>query len=337
MYRHHLLFCFAVLTFLLPSSSSAEWYQEQQDVMGTVISVEIWHADFAVAQQCKRQVFDEMHRIDALMSPYKTGSELYRLNKWAADYPVRVGDELFSLIERAQQISELSDGAFDITFASVGHMYNYRRQIHPSEEEIKAKLAAIDYHHIILNPENRTVHFSRPGVTIDLGGIAKGYAVDNSIEILARCGATNALVSAGGDSRILGDKGGRPWMMGIQHPRKREEVALVLPLSDTAISTSGDYERYFIDKGERHHHIISPRSGKSISTTISATVIGPDATTTDALSTTIFVLGSTGGVELVETLPGFDAIIIDSRGQVHYSSGLQPPSNSEEAQETKKD
>lgn len=337
MRLHHFLFCFAMFTALLPSGSSAEWYQEQQTIMGTRINVELWHDDPAIAQQCKEKVFVEMHRIDALMSPFKSSSQLSQLNSEAADHPVRVSDELFSLIERAQKISELSNGAFDITFASIGRMYDYRQQIRPSEEAIQKQLSAINYRHIVLNPEKRTIAFARPGVSIDLGGIAKGYAVDNSIQILSSCGVTNALVSAGGDSRILGDKGNRPWMMGIQHPRKKPGLALVLPLSNSAISTSGDYERYFIENGQRYHHIISPSSGKSVSGTISATVIGPDATTTDALSTTLFVLGATRGLKLVETLPGFDAIIIDSGGQIHYSSGLQPPVDTEAAQVTEQD
>ncbi|MDX1335552.1 MAG: FAD:protein FMN transferase, partial [Gammaproteobacteria bacterium] len=184
----------------------------------------------------------------------------------------------------------------------------------------------INYRHIRLGQQNSTVAFDKQGVRIDLGGIAKGYAVDNGIRILRECGMTNALVSAGGDTRLLGDRAGRPWMTGIQHPRKRPGVAVVLPLSDAAISTSGDYERFFIDdNGERHHHIISPKTGKSVSETISATVIGPVALMTDALSTTLFILGAEKGLPLIETMPEFDAIIIDASGKMHYSKGLLPP------------
>ena len=133
------------------------------------------------------------------------------------------------------------------------------------------------------------------------------------------------MVSAGGDSRILGDRGGHPWVIGIRHPRDPDGLALRLPLSHTAVSTSGDYERFFIADGERIHHILDPKTGRSAKDSWSATVIGPDAMTTDALSTTIFILGAVKGIALVESLEGFDAIVIDTHGKVHYSSGLEEP------------
>ena len=316
----------ALLPALLITPVQAEWYQENQAIMGTRISVELWHDDPATAKQCEEAVFTEMHRIDALMSPYKEDSQLAKINREASQQPVKVSPELYRLIEQSQKISELSDGAFDITFASVGYLYDYRERIKPSEDEIKKRLEAIDYRHIVLNPSDQSVEFNSPGVRIDLGGIAKGYAVDNGIRILQRCGVRHGLVSAGGDSRIIGDKRGRPWMMGIQHPRKKPGVAVALPLSDTAISTSGDYERYFDEDGQRHHHIISPSTGKSASGIISASVIGPEAISTDALSTTVFILGTDKGLALIEKLPAFDAIIIDAQGKMHYSSGFQTPS-----------
>lgn len=316
----------ALLPALLITPVQAEWYQENQAIMGTRISVELWHDDPVTAKQCEEAVFTEMHRIDALMSPYKEDSQLAKINREASQQPVKVSPELYRLIEQSQKISELSNGAFDITFASVGYLYDYRERIKPSEDEIKKRLEAIDYRHIVLNPSDQSVEFNSPGVRIDLGGIAKGYAVDNGIRILQRCGVRHGLVSAGGDSRIIGDKRGRPWMMGIQHPRKKPGVAVALPLSDTAISTSGDYERYFDEDGQRHHHIISPSTGKSASGIISASVIGPEAISTDALSTTVFILGTDKGLALIEKLPAFDAIIIDAQGKMHYSSGFQTPS-----------
>lgn len=319
------LFHLLLAVTLLPAPLAAEWYNEQRGIMGTRIAVELWHEDPSVARQCSENVFKEMHRIDALMSPYKEDSQLTRLNNEAASHPVMVGDELYSLIETASKFSRLSDGAFDITFAAVGKMYDYRQKVRPSDETINTQLEAVNYRHIVLNPVEKSIAYKHPDVTIDLGGVAKGYAVDNAIRILSVCGITHAMVSAGGDSRILGNRRGRPWMMGIQHPRNKSKLALVLPLSDAAISTSGDYERYFMEDGKRYHHIISPDSGHSARETISASVIGPDATSTDALSTTLFILGAGSGIKLIETLPGFDAIIIDSEGVVHYSSGLQPP------------
>ncbi|TNF38630.1 MAG: FAD:protein FMN transferase, partial [Gammaproteobacteria bacterium] len=176
-----------------------------------------------------------------------------------------------------------------------------------------------------LNDRDKSIRFARQGVKIDLGGIAKGYAVDNGIDILKRCGIRNGMVSAGGDSRILGDRNGWPWMLGVRHPRQKDQVVVKLPLNDAAVSTSGDYERFFIEDGVRYHHIIQPKTGQSVSGTWSATVIGDKAVMTDALSTALFVMNLQDALALVEKLKNIDAIIIDDKGVMHYSSGLMPP------------
>jgi len=307
--------------------ASADWYRQQADVMGTRVAVELWYSERALAERCSAQVFAEMERIDARMSSYKDSSELSRINAQAGHGAVELSAELQQLISSSIHFSEISHGAFDITYASVGYRYDYRKHQRPGAEWLAQQLPAIDYRHIEL--DGGKIHFRNPAVRIDLGGIAKGYAVDRAIDLLRECGIGRAMVSAGGDSRIIGDHDGRPWIIGIQHPRDPQGIALRLPLSDTAVSTSGDYERYFIDNGERVHHIINPRTGQSASASWSATVIGPDAMTTDALSTTIFILGAVEGLALIESLAGIDAIIIDSNGKVHYSSGFQDPAASE--------
>ena len=301
----------------------AEWLKQQQDIMGTRVTVELWSKDKALALHCSQSAFDEMHRIDRLMSPYKEHSELSRVNRDAFKNPVKVSNELYRLINQSLRISALSQGAFDITFASIGYFYDYRLHKQPDPLTIAEKLPAVNYQQ--LNVTNQSIQFNQSGMRIDLGGIAKGYAVDRAIEQLKICGINQAMVSAGGDSRILGDHQGREWMIGIQHPRQKGEVALSIPLSDTAISTSGDYERFFLSSGQRIHHIINPKTGKSADKSWSATVIGGDATTTDALSTTVFILGAQKGLELINSLDGFEAIIIDATAVTHYSSGLQRP------------
>jgi thiamine biosynthesis lipoprotein len=313
------------LLIVLTTPALAEWHQQEADIMGTRISVEIWHKNQEKADACIRRVMDEMHRINEQMSPYIEDSELSRINREAAAKAVTISRELFDLIQHAQDMSKQSNGAFDISFASIGYLYDYRKQIQPDEASIDARLEAIDYRKIRLDAEKTTIAFEKEGMRIDLGGIAKGHAVDNGIRILRDCDITNGIVTAGGDSRIIGDKGGRPWMMGVQHPRDPKKLVAILPLSDTAISTSGDYERFFIEEGERIHHIISPKSGQSATDSMSASVIGPDTTTTDALSTTLFVLGPVEGMKLIERMEGFDAVLIDAQGKMHYSSGLQPP------------
>ena len=315
---------YLILLLLACTSAQADWLKQQQDIMGTRVSVELWHDDLAFAQQCSDKIFEEIHRIDALMSPYKPDSEISFINNNAAISAIGISKEMAAIVDRALYFSRLSEGAFDITFASIGYRYDYRKKQQPSDNVISASLDAIDYHHIQLDKQQ--IYFDNTGVKIDLGGIAKGYAVDRALQIVVDCGITEAMISAGGDSRILGRKRGKPWMIGIQHPRKKNDVALVLPLSDTAVSTSGDYERYFIrEDGRRVHHIINPSTGRSAESSWSATVIGPDAMTTDALSTTVFVLGAEKGIALIETLKDIDAVIIDRHGKVHYSSGFRDP------------
>ena len=315
-----ILFCLLAFAAL---PAPAEWYSREEAIMGTAVRVELWHEDAADARTAMGAVMDEMHRIDELMSPYKPDSELSRINREAAQKPVPISQEMFDLIARSIEFSKLSGGAFDITFSSVGYMYDYREHVKPTDAQIAKALPGISYRHLQLGPKARTIRYDRAGVRIDLGGIAKGYAVDNCIAILKGRGVTNAIVTAGGDSRLLGDKRGRPWNVGIRDPRRRGEVVAVLPLADTAISTSGDYERFFEEDGVRYHHIINPKTGKSAKGVRSVTVIAPDGITTEGLTKSVFVKGPKEGMRLIESLKGVDAIIIDDAGRMTYSPGLR--------------
>ena len=199
----------------------------------------------------------------------------------------------------------------------------FRKHVQPDEAQIAKALPAINYRHVLLDPKNQTVQFSQKGVRIDLGGIAKGYSVDCGIDVLKSLGITRAYVSAGGDSRIIGDRFGKPWIVGIRDPRKGEgEVIARIPLVDAAISTSGDYERFFEENGVRYHHIIDPHTGHSASKVRSATVIGPYATRTDGLSKTAFVLGPEKAMEIYNRIDDIDAIIVKLDGTVIYSKGM---------------
>ena len=291
--------------------------------MGTSVRVELWHEDATVARAAMGAVMDEMNRIDTTMSPFKPDSELSRINRDAANKPVPISQEMFGLITRSIEFSKLSGGAFDITFSSVGYLYDYRKNVKPTDEQIAEALPGINYRHLRLDPKAQTIRYARPGVRIDLGGIAKGYAVDNCIAILRSRGIRNAIVTAGGDTRLLGDRRGRPWNVGIRDPRRRGEVVALLPLENVAISTSGDYERYFEEDGVRHHHIINPKTGKSATGVRSVTVIGPDGVTTEGLTKSVFVKGPKEGMRLIESLTGVDAIVIDDTGHMLYSPGLR--------------
>lgn len=317
------LFCIGLV--LASNNVYAQWFTYKQAIMGTSTIVELYSENTQQAKQCSQLVFDEMHRIDNLMSPYIKQSELAQVNQNAARQSVKISKELFNLIQRSIEFSKMSNGAFDITFASVGHLYDFRMKRHPTDKQINLKLNAINYKSLILDESKTRISFSHKNTRIDLGGIAKGYAVDNAINILKKCGIKNALVSAGGDSRILGDKNGRPWVMGVRHPRDKSKVVVSIPLSDAAISTSGDYERYFIENGTRYHHIIQPTTGQSVDQTWSVSVIAEKAITSDALSTTLFVLGTKKALQLINSLDDIEAVMIDSNGKMFYSSGLMPP------------
>lgn len=293
--------------------------------MGTRCAVELWSEDAAAGEAAIEAVLSDMRRIDALMSTYKDDSEISRVNAEAATRPVPVSEELFRLLETSLEYSRLSHGAFDITYASVGYLYDYRAHRKPDDKAVAGALQSVDYRQLKLDPARRTVSFGKPGMRIDLGGIAKGHAVDRGIEILKARGITRAMVNAGGDTRVIGDRFGAPWVIGIRHPDRAGEVVLRIPLVDAAFSTSGDYERYFDEGGVRYHHILDPKTGRSPDALRSVTVIASTATRTDGLTKTVFILGPEEGINFINGLTDADAIVIAADGKVSYSKGLAPP------------
>jgi thiamine biosynthesis lipoprotein len=325
-YRRHLAIAAFVMLVALPAAPAhAAWVGDAMDLMGTRVSVELWAEDETRGRELVADVMREYRRIDDAMSTYKTTSEISRVNARAAEAPMMIGDELFGLVERSLELSEASGGAFDITYDSVGYLYDFRARRRPSDSEIAARLNAVDYRHVVLDRERRTIFFKTQGVRINLGGIGKGYVVERAAAMLRAQGVEHALLNAGGDTRVIGDRRGQPWMVGIRHPRVADEVVTRLPLVDEAISTSGDYERYFEENGRRYHHIINPATGRPTEGVLTVTVIGPDGTLTDGLDTAIFVLGVAKGLELIEAYPDYETIIVDAAGKVSYSKGLMAP------------
>jgi thiamine biosynthesis lipoprotein len=317
--------CLALAVLPCAAGEPGQWCSRTEAIMGTRIYVELWDRDGQHAQAAIDAVMTEMRRIDELMSHYKPESQLSQINARAAVEPVQVDKELFDLIKLSTHYSQITEGAFDITYASVGHLYDYPHHVKPTDEQIKAALPAVNWRNMLLDPVHHTVRFEHKGMRIDLGGIGKGYAVDRGIDILKSRGIDHALVTAGGDSRIIGDRNGRPWLVAIRHPDDERKVVTRIPLSDTAISTSGDYERFFDENGVRYHHIIDPRTGHSASKVRSATILGPTATQTDGMSKTAFVLGPDKALEIINRMPEYDAVFVCPDGRVLYSNGLRPP------------
>jgi FAD:protein FMN transferase len=308
-----------------PGPLGPGWMERTEAIMGTRCYVQLWADDPVKGNAAIDAAMAELRRIDDLMSHYKPESELSQINAHANDEPVEVDKELFDLIKLSTYYSRITDGAFDITYAGVGRLYDYRRHIRPTDEQIRAALPAVNWRNMQLDEAHHTVRFMHPGMRIDLGGIGKGYAVDRAVEVLKARGITHAVVTAGGDTRIIGDHMGRPWLVAIRHPDNPNKVVTRIPLSDTAMSTSGDYERFFDENGVRYHHIIDPRTGHSASKVRSATVLAPTATQTDGMSKTAFVLGAERALEIINSMPGFDAVFVLPDGRVLYSNGLRPP------------
>ena len=300
------------------------WHEHEAAIMGTRIAVQLWTDDASLAKHAIDSVIAEMHRTDRLMSTYKPESQLSQVNAHAYERPIAVDPDIIDVVTKSFHYSRLSDGLFDVTYASVGHLYDYREGRSPSEEQIAAALPAVDYRQVEVDRERCTIRFLRPGMRIDLGGFAKGWAVDRGAEILRSLGIANAMVTAGGDTRLLGDRLGKPWIVGIRDPRRDGEVVTRIPLVDEAVSTSGDYERYFEHEGVRHHHILVPGTGRSPSAVRSVTIIGASATHTDGLTKPVFILGVERGMEYLRRVGDVDAVIVDAEGRIYYSPGLSP-------------
>jgi thiamine biosynthesis lipoprotein len=317
-------FRLVLLTACMPAAH-ADWITRSEAIMGTRCAVELWSEDPAKGEAAISSVFDDMKRIDRLMSTWKEDTEISRVNREGGKHAVKISEELFRLLQVSVHYSELTHGAFDITYASVGYLYDFKRGIHPDQKAIDAALPGINYRHMVLDPKKFTVYFTRPGMRIDLGGIAKGYSVDRGIEILQKQGITRAMVNAGGDTRIIGDRFGKPWMVGVKHPDEEGKVFLRIPITDAAFSTSGDYERYFDEDGKRYHHIIDPKTGDSARKCRSVTIISDTATRTDALTKSVFVMGPEEGIKFIDTLPDVDAVAVAPDGKMFYSQRLAPP------------
>ena len=315
------ILCLAVA----PTPAHAEWYSRTEAIMDTRIYVELWDTSPKHAKTAIDAVMAEMHHVDDVMSDFKPDSELSRINAHAAQRPVVVSPELYDLIKLSTHYSQMTDGAFDITVESVWRLYHFRRRIHPTDAQIRALLPTVGWRQLILDDRHHSVRFARPGMAIGLGGIAKGYVVDRSIEILERMGIEHAIVTAGGDTRLLGDHRGRPWMVAIRDPWDLSKVVTLMPLSNEAISTSGDYYRGFVQHGVLYDHILSPFTGHSAQLVRSASVIAPTATETDGMSKTAFILGPQKTLALIDSMPQYDAVLICPDGRVVYSKGIAPP------------
>jgi thiamine biosynthesis lipoprotein len=293
------------------------------EAMGTSISFAVLSDDEPGAERAIAAAFDEIKRLENLMTTWRDDSEVSRINAAAGIAPVKVGPETLEVVEASQRASKMSGGVFDISFYAMRGLWKFDQDLEekvPPAAEIRKRLSLIDYRKIIVDHDKSTVFLEKKGMAINLGGIAKGYAVDRAVAILKRAGFVDAIVQAGGDLMCSGSKNGAPWVTGIRDPRgARNDVFAKMMLTNHAFSTAGDYERYFILDGKRYHHIIDPRTGYPATKSRSVTIYAPTALVADAVDDAVFILGWQKGFEMIEKLDDVGAVVIDDKGKVHVS------------------
>jgi len=306
--------------------------------MGSQLRVATWSTDEAKAIAAITQVFDEFDRLEALLSVWKDGSDVIRINHNAGITSVSVSEDTINVLSEAAEASAVTRGKFDITFGALSDIWRFdhdQDNIVPDRDLIAIRLPRIDYRAVQVDRTARTAFISRPNMKIHLGGIGKGYAVDRGVAMLRARGFTDFLIQAGGDLYVAGTNGETPWKLGIADPRGSHEPFATLEIRDGTFSTSGDYERTFMKDGKRYHHIIDPDYGEpSVSGCRSVTLVANRAVIADAYSKGVFLLGPHEGMKLIEDLPGVEGVIVTSDNDVLVSSGLKgklqvirPPTN----------
>jgi thiamine biosynthesis lipoprotein len=301
--------------------------ERARSAMGSELRLTAWTADEPAAVAAFDTVFAEFERLEALMTVWRPGSDILRLNAAAGDHPVAVSPEVVEVLGIARQVSEWTDGTFDVTFGALSDLWKFdhdQDNTIPDPAIVRQRLPLVDYRALDVDARAGTAFLRRKGMRAHLGGIGKGYAVDRAAAILRSRGLRDFMIQAGGDLYVAGLKDGRPWRLGIRDPRGPAGKSFAfLDLSDGTFSTSGDYERFFMKDGRRYHHILDLRRGESARGCRSVTLVTDRAVLADALAKGIFVLGPDAGMALIEKLPGVEGVIVGATNDVRVSSGLK--------------
>lgn len=315
-----------ILSFLMGTMAfSQNIYKQNFKLMGCGFGITVVSKDSISAQKQIDLAFEEMKRIERLISSWDPNSETSLINKNAGKEPVVVSDELFNLIQRSVKISNLTDGAFDITFASIDNVWKFDGSMTemPSEYSISESVKSIGFQNIILNSEEKTVFLKQEGSKIGFGAIGKGYAADKAKQLLIKNGVKAGIINASGDMNTWGKQpDGSDWKIAITNPLNKNHAFATLPLKNNAVVTSGDYEKYVEFNGVRYAHIINPKTGYPTKGILSVTVFAPTAELADALATSVFVLGKEVGIHRINQLPQIECIIIDEKGKVITSTNI---------------
>ncbi len=312
------------LTAVALGCARSRTVQKSEVMMGTTVTITAVGPTREAGEAAIDAGMAELRRLDAMMSLYKDGSEITKVNLAAGERPVTVSSEMIDAVERAVEVSRLSDGVFDVTIGPLVVLWQMRLKegTVPSDDEIARVRKLVDYRNIVIDRKASTIFLRKKGMILDLGGM-KGYLADRVADLFRKRGITNAVIALAGDIWALGSReDGSPWRIGVQHPREKDRTLTVLELRDKYICTSGDYERFVIKGKKRYHHIIDPRTGKPSEGTISATLIGDRGSLIDPLAKVPFILGAQKGLEIVRRL-GAEAIIVDDQGKVTTTPGIR--------------
>lgn len=294
-----------------------------QLIMGTLVEITVSHSNTEIIETVTTQAFDEMKRIEQLMSTYLPDSEISRINRAAGKKAIPVSPEVEEVIREGIFWSEQSGGAFDITVEPLVQLWDFdgEKEIIPGKNTLRKTASLVNYKNIVI--KDHTVRLKKRGMAINVGGLAKGYAVDRAISLL-RGKVSNGLVNAGGDLFAFGHKNKQdPWTIGLQHPRKPQDLLAAFAVKNQAIATSGDYQRYFIKDGIRYHHIFDPQTGRPVRLMISATLITTEVMDADAMATAVFVMGPDKGMEWVESMVNVEAMLVLEDGSIRYSKNFR--------------
>ncbi len=314
-------------TFLYSCSPKKEsLYRKTMILMDTLVTIHVVADSEKTADRAMTGAFEEIGKLDTLLNFFSDKSEVSMINRNAGSSGVRVSPETFEVIEKAVYASEKSGGAFDATVGPESSLWNFVTKVKPKDKAIREKLGLVNYKLIVLDQEKSTVELRKKGMIMDLGAIAKGYAADRAVGVLKRHGIKSGLVAVAGDIRAFGLKqDGKPWRVGIRNPRQKgedDEILATIELRDMAISSSGDYERFFVIDGERFHHILDPRTGYPARSCQSVSVMAQDGASADSFSTAVFVLGPVKGMNLLQQM-GFEGLIVDKEGKIHVTPGIK--------------
>ena len=301
-------------------------YKRTLKLMGSRFDITVVANDSLQANKHIDTAVAEISRIEKLISSWDDNSQTSEINRNAGAKPLKVDKELFNLIERAIGISKLTDGAFDISYASMDRIWQFdgSMTVMPSEKEIKSSVEKVGYQNIVLDKKNSTVFLKLEGMKIGFGAIGKGYAADKAKTLLISKGVPSGIINASGDMNTWGKQpNNEDWKVAITNPMNKNKVFALLPITNGAVVTSGNYEKYVNFNGKRYTHIIDPRTGYPSTGIISVTVFAPKAELADALATSVFVMGKEAGLDRINQLPKIECIIIDDNGNITKSKNIE--------------